>query len=54
MSAARHSEPRYRVDVWNFYGDIVHTQRSVTWDEVEEIQRQYLDEPYEVVFEELS
>lgn len=47
-------EPKYRVDVWNFEGDVVKTMRNATWEQVEELQAQYEGEPYEVVFEETA
>ena len=36
---------RFDVDVWNHEGEVVRHLRDVTWDEAEEIQDEYSDDP---------
>lgn len=36
---------RFNVDVWNHEGDVVRWFKSVTADEVDEIRREYEDDP---------
>lgn len=46
---------RFDVDVWNHEGDVVRWFRSVTADEVEDIRKEYDDDPsLSVVAEEIS